>query len=216
MHIRKIAATRHLGILLLSTILLACQTTGAIKPDVSLSQRFDANVYSRFAIYVDDRSGARLDDGILRSVDDVFTRAAISKGYTIATRSDMSNIARELEIQESGFTETAMAKRARALNVPAILVVSINSVGVEKFTPLSSLLFEEKRNTKGYRSKINISARMISAEEAQIIWVASLSDSSYIGERADRTAARMAVPEIAVRVAQELPSRNGRMTEQTE
>lgn len=180
-------------------------TQAEAKARVTLSPRFDPGVYSRFAIYIENRTRRRLDDGVMRSIDDEFTRAAIENGYTVASRSDIEAIDKELRIQSSDFTETAMAKRARALNVPAIIIVSINSFDVENYNPV--LVYKSHKNAKSYRSNIAISARMISAEEAQIIWLSSHSAYNHVGERRDYDTAARAISKIASVVARSLPSR---------
>ena len=192
-------------------LVTSCASTGheqaGSKARVTLSPRFDPNVYSRFAIYVENRTRRRLDKGVIRSVDDEFTRAAIENGYTVASRSDIEAIDKELRIQSSDFTETAMAKRARALNVPAVILVSINSFAVENYVPLTSLIFKDQKNKRAYRSSISVSARMVSAEEAQIIWVSSHSAYNHVGDRRDYDMAAHAIPEVASVVAGSLPSR---------
>lgn len=195
------------GLAVFATLLPACQSTGGVKPTITLSPRFDPSVYSRFAIYVEDRTGRRLGNGVIRAIDDEFARAAIGKGYTVATRSDMDSIERELRIQASDFTETAIAKRARALNVSAIIIVSINNFELERYKPLSSMIFDDQKYKMAYRSNIGISARMISADEAQVIWVGSHSASKHVGETGDYGAAAQNAPEIAAIIAGGLPNR---------
>ena len=192
-------------------LVTSCASTGpqqsGSQARVTLSPRFNPDVYSRFAIYVENRTSRRLDKGVIRSVDDEFTRAAIENGYTVASRSDIEAIDKELRIQSSDFTETAMAKRARALNVSAILLVSINSFVVEDYVPVTSLIFKDLKNKRAYRSSISVSARMVSAEEAQIIWVSSHSAYNHVGDRRDYNIAAHGIPEVASVVAGSLPSR---------
>jgi hypothetical protein len=199
-----------LALLVFTATVHSTVANAAAKPRVTLSPRFDPNVYSRFAIYVEDRTRRRLDSGIMRAIDDEFTRAAIENGYTVASRSDIDAIEKELKIQASDFTEAAMAKRAHALNVSAIILVSINSVDVERYTPVSSLIFKDQRNKRAYRSNISVSARMISAQEAQILWISSFSEYNHVGDRSDYKVAARAVPKVASIVAAGLPSRIAR------
>lgn len=177
------------------------------KVRVTLSPHFDSNVFDRLAVYVEDRSGRRLNNGVIRAIDDEFVRAAIQYGYKVATRSDIDAIERELMIQSSDFTEAAMAKRARALNVPAIILVSVNSLEIVQFTSLVSVLIKSQRNKRAYNANVSVSARMIDAEAAQIIWLSSYTSQEYIGERKDYKIAAEAVVPVASEVAASLPKR---------
>ena len=62
-------------------------------------------------------------------------RAVIEKGYNLATRSDIEQIAKEQDFQASSFSEWALARKAKALNVSAILLVSINELSTVKYQP---------------------------------------------------------------------------------
>jgi hypothetical protein len=82
------------------------------QPRVTLSPLFSGRVYDRLGVYVENRSGPGLEAGSIRAVEDEFMRVIIEKGYTLAARSDMEQVHRELRLQASGITEQAVARGA--------------------------------------------------------------------------------------------------------
>lgn len=183
-------------------------TEVAPQPTVTTSPQFDPRVYNRVAIYVQGLTQRRIDQGSVRAVEDEFTRAAIAHGYTVAARSDMEAIDRELKIQASDFTEAAMAKRARALNVSAIILVSLNALDIERYDPWESSIVRPERPPRSYRARAAISARMISAAEAQVIWLSSYGDYYHLGSNRDYGQAGQSLQRVAAVVAQSIPVRH--------
>jgi hypothetical protein len=126
-----------------------------------------------------DRTGSlRRSKGILRQVEDEFMRAVIEKGYNLATRSDIEQIAKEQDFQASSFSEQALARKAKALNVSAVLLVSINELSTVKYRPIIY-----QKGKKYYRTLASISARLIDAERALVVWISSYSSAYQINDK---------------------------------
>ena len=204
------AAREILGSALIMAFLISVSSPSLAKErpvKVRMSPTFDAAVYSRLAVYVEDRTGARLESGIIRSIDDEFTGAALEQGYSLASRSDMNAIKRELKIQASDFTEEALAKQARALNVSAFILVSINSYAIEEYESPFNIFLDRNMRKKAYRTKVMISARMIGAERGQILWLASHRLEGQANSRRDYGSAAELLAELAYKIANTLPAR---------
>jgi hypothetical protein len=196
------------------------ETSKLPRPRVTLDPNFSPEVYKRIAIYVEDRTkslkkeyrrysflryrekDSSNKEGILRQIEDEFMRSVINKGYSLATRSDIEKISKELDFQESGFSEGMIAKKAKALNVSAVLLVSINELTTTSYIPFAAYLI--KTNRKFYKTTINISARLINAERAQVMWISSYSKSFSINDRSDINKYLIVVANI---VASGLPDR---------
>lgn len=172
----------------------------APQPNVTISPLFKPDVYPRIAILVADNTREFYrNEGIIRQVEDEFMSTAIQRGYTVATRSDVERILEEQDFQRSDLTEKEIAKAGQILSVPAMLIVSINSVSTER---VNSLFTDERY----YRTSVNISARLISADLAQVLWLSSFTGSYRSSNRSNDNEAQY-LPVVADIVASGLPSR---------
>ena len=182
----------------------ACSTGGTpMIPRVTVSPLFSPAVYDRIAVYVEDKTRRfRSKAGAIRRVEDEFMRMAMQKGYTLAARSDMEKILQELQLQRSPVTEAALARLGRALNVSAVLLVSINEVNTTRYQPAISF-----GSQQGYATLVSMSARLISAELAQVVWISSYTGRIRISDRREES---QALVPIAFVVASGLPNRSGR------
>lgn len=126
------------------------------------------------------------------------------QGYTLEARSDIDQIKKELNLQASGFTEEALARKAKALNISAILLVSINDVSTYQYQPSFVTWSGRGPPPRFYMGVVNISARLISAKLAQVVWI-----SSFTGEHQVSNYRRggEALPPVAKIAASGLPSR---------
>jgi hypothetical protein len=124
----------------------------------SRSQQFDPFEYDEIAVFVLDHTGQfDSNGGTQRQVEDVFMQAVLKKGFSLAARSDISEVMDELEFQDSGATAEDYAQVGEMLNVSAILIVNINEGDLD------------------YQSNKNISARLIGVRKAEVFWVGSHS-----------------------------------------
>lgn len=191
---------------LLIVITTGCLTGPPIPPQqvpkITTSPLFSPEVYNRIGVYVIDRTSFNLREGSIRQVEDEFMRAVIEKGYILAARSDIDQIRKELKIQSSDFSEAALARKAKAINISAILLVSINDINTYSHQPYA--LYTNGRPYLWFIGSANISARLISAELAQVVWISSFNGSYRISDL--KRGAEVLVP-VAQVVASGLPSR---------
>lgn len=174
----------------------------APQPNVTISPLFKPDVYPRIAtLVVDNTRDFYRNEGIIRQVEDEFMRSAIQKGYTVAARSDVENILEEQDLQRSNLTEEEIAKAGQILNVPAMLIVSINNVSTERVNPTISV-----EGRRYYSTTVNVSARLISADLAQVLWLSSYTGSYRSSGRGNDNEAQY-LPVVAEIVASGLPGR---------
>lgn len=176
------------------------ETSRVVRPRVTLDRNFSPEVYKRIAIYVEDRTNSLKkkeyrysflklrqsvsnQEGVLRQIEDEFMRTIMSKGYILATRSDIEKISKEVNFQDSNVSESIISAKARAINVSGVLIVSINEINTSQYVPLVSYLI--KTNREYYKTAINISARLINTERAQVMWISSYSKSFPINNTGD-------------------------------
>jgi hypothetical protein len=126
-------------------------------------------------------------------------QAALQKGYTVAARSDMDQILRELRLQQTNITEEALAQVGKALNVSAVLLVTVTDMASERYTPLLA-----QQGVQYYRGKAHMSARLVGAEAAQVVWVGDFGGSANIS---NQTRIEEVLPFIARVLASGLPVR---------
>lgn len=204
-----------------------CATTTAQtsppRPRVSISEEFKIEPIRRLAVYVTDASGElqsrgfgglaprrggrsrgsvfpdSASSGPLRMVEDEFMRAAIERGYTLAARSDLEAILREQDLQSGQITEDVLARAGRVLNVDGVVLVTINSVDVFEAKPM---IYTEGQDY--YAANVAISARMIGAQEANVLWISSYTGSQRISGRRTEDAGS-ALTGVAYVVASGLP-----------
>ena len=187
--------------ILFFVFLSACVTYNPkpIEPRVTISPQFEAQVLERVGVYVQDNT-RRVKQGGLRMVEDEFTRAILEKGYTLASRSDINLIKKEIDLQHSKVTEEFIARKAGVLNVDAIIIVDINL--------LDTQFVRSSHPTPRYRgyyiTNANISARFISAEIGRVVWISS-HEGRY--KMANRTDGSEALAPVAKIVASGLPIR---------
>ncbi len=193
------------------------------RPRVTIDPLFSPEVYKRIAIYVVDRTeffhntdrknfflrsnrtNSSRKEGVIRQIEDEFMRAVIEKGYNLATRSDVEQIANELDFQESSLSEGVVAQKAKALNVSAVLLVSINKLSIVNSNSFLSRYLSSRTGSRYYKALVSISARLINAERSQVMWISNYSKNFSITDKNEVYNALVLVARI---VASGLPSRN--------
>ncbi len=169
-------------------------------PRVTLSPHFNPEPCDRLAVIVLDHTRRIHQSGILRQVEDEFMRTVMEKGYTLITRSDVDRIIEELNFQRSSLTEQQVARIGHVLNVPAVLLVSINQITTQRYQPMVYV-----QGQRYYVTSVNISARLISAERGEVLWISSFTgDYHFSGERHGEL---QALTPVASVVASGLPDR---------
>jgi hypothetical protein len=106
-----------------------------------------------------------------RRVEDEFLQALIGKGYSLVSRSDMQAIVKEQQFQQSGLTEDNAAAAGKLLNVPAVLVVSINEC-----TSANNRTANSTRSV--LTGQVSLGARLIGVESGGIWWAHQTSQTS--------------------------------------
>jgi hypothetical protein len=134
-----------------------------------------------------------------RLVEDEFLQALIGKGYSLVSRSDMQAIVKEQQFQQSGLTEDNAAAAGKLLNVPAVLVVSINEC-----------TSENQRMAQASRSvlmgQVSLGARLIGVESGGIWWARPITQKTHLDSHAQLTAL---LARAAKELAASFPAKNG-------
>lgn len=168
----------RLIVAIVAFLLAGCVSTSPVTsrllpmPTVTTARMFNPASYPTIGVYVEDLSGGRLQPGTIRLIEDAFMRQILANGYALAARSDIEKVIREQRLQASGVTEETIARVGRVLNVPAIILVSINSLTSERTRPPS--IYDPKMQY--YQLGVTMSARLIAAERAEVLWLSSYGE----------------------------------------
>lgn len=134
----------------------------------------------KIAIIVIDQS-QRLygqNEAIPREVEDKFIEQLLGKGYRVADRSDVAQVINEIRFQHEGLTEADAAKLGKMLNVPAVLVVTIEGINVSlSSTAINGLTI--------YNIRTSVSARLIDVESAEVLGLTSFTDTYQANDQND-------------------------------
>lgn len=176
----------------LSTMLAGCggiqmdNLMSALTPkppaaDARTSPAFQAASVSKVAVLMEEPREYYQLRTATRMVEDNFIKALMANGYSIASRSDMDAIMKELHLQNSGITDSDAAKLGKMLNVSAVLIVSATDYRVSRVpTPSYMNLLSNKKKPDNlpppdpeYETRVGISARLTSVQQAEILWLGS-------------------------------------------
>lgn len=113
----------------------------------------------------------RLPRGAGRLIEDEFISVLLSKGYSIASRSDTESIRDEMKFQRSGLTDKDAAEVGKMLNVPAVLIVSVT-----QFEGKSKSYRFSRQTYRYYVTRAAMGARLISVEKGEVLWIGSHND----------------------------------------
>ena len=122
---------------------------------------FEGSKIGKMAVIVQSKRGT--PD---RLIEDEFIGILIAKGYTIAARSDIKQIMKEMKFQQSGLADKDAAQIGKVLNVPAVIIVAITK-------------FEKGRWGKVKYIDATMGARLISVERTEVLWIGTCSDKFY-------------------------------------
>lgn len=173
-------------------------------PRTTVSARFNPHEHERIAIFVEDNTGERSQNGLARQAEDEFMRAAMAKGYIVADRSNVNDVIQELRFQSSGATAQDYEQVGHMLNVSAILVVSIDDLATRReATHTIQTLLEKDGPEQAYFSYATIGGRLISVREAEVLWVGSLTGKQMVSG----SDGQAAVPYVSRLVATAMPAR---------
>jgi hypothetical protein len=99
--------------------------------------------------------GGELDFGNRRAIEDIFLQELLSKGYVLASRTDVDALVQEIGFQSSDLTAPEIARLGELLNVRALLLVSVPVTGQTS----------------------TMSARLVSVARGQVLWVDRVSSN---------------------------------------
>ena len=103
-------------------------------------------------------TGRVYGDAAKNQVANMFVMELMKKGYTVVERSQVKAILKEQEFQASDLADPeGAAKAGKILNVPAVLMIDIPKYDGEK---------------------ISMSAKLVSVQTAEIVWIGSGSGST--------------------------------------
>lgn len=140
-------------------------------------------------------------DSFMTTIEDEFIKAALGKGYKVASRSDVDRVMQEIRFQRSGLTEGDAARLGKMLNVPAVLIVRITGAGVHSRRTGRQINYVDQYE---YTSWCDMSARLISVEKAEVLGLSSFSTARLTDRENNRGPAMY---DAAVILADALPAR---------
>ena len=134
-------------------MLLAALVVGGCasgKGESQVRAGFNFNTLDKVAIL--EVSGAVSGDAVKNQIGDFFAMEFLAKGYTPVERGQVMKLLEEQEFQASDMTSSEGAAQAgKILNVPAVLLINIPT----------------------YKENMNMTAKMVSVEDAGILWIGS-------------------------------------------
>jgi hypothetical protein len=101
--------------------------------------------------------------------------ALLSKGFALATRSEVSELQKEIDFQHSGITSAAGAARVgHALNVQGLVTIRVNAaVEEEKRYNWETFLLGKHSDLIGTAIEADITLRLLRVEPFETLWVGS-------------------------------------------
>jgi hypothetical protein len=213
---------RTIGFAVLSILAAGCQgfPRSSDPPAPAAHQQEATWSFNRIAVIVDSEPKGLLGrgSGKLVEVDDMFTRALLSKGYAPADRRHLAKLLEERAVVETMGRDEAQ-EIGKILNVDGLLFVTVTKNThphrVKRPSEASSLLggLVKINVNKGtgkaraddtiYQAEGGISGRLIAVGDAGILW-SDREDGSRNGETAEEAQGVLQV--LAGRLADRFPS----------
>ncbi|MEI7775569.1 MAG: CsgG/HfaB family protein, partial [Verrucomicrobiota bacterium] len=151
-------------------ILTGCAAVppASVPVETSASLNFRPQAISKLVVLVQTNNNNRQNEvhGFDRTIEDEFIPVLLRKGYTLASRSDVDSITKEMRFQNSGMTDKDAAEVGKMLNVSAVLVVGVTELNTEEGyygTPGSYY-------GRYYFTSGALGVRLISVEKGEILW----------------------------------------------
>lgn len=98
----------------------------------------------------------------------------LSNGYRVTSREDVDRVITEMKWQSSGLSDRAAAKVGRILNVPAVLIVSLNQADTTEQRASGSILggLVEYGSISGRKVlAIDASAKLVDVNTSEVLWI---------------------------------------------
>jgi hypothetical protein len=185
--------------------LSACVQTGrgvVVAPRVTIAPSFRSGAaFERVAVYVENNSNRQISPGVFRTIEEEFLRALVEKGYVIASRSDQTRVQGEINFQSSRASEPEkLAQMGRMLNVSAILLVSVNDMDTQQYSPAF-----QTNGRQYFHTHVDISSRLLSASQAEVLLLSSYQQTYPVS---GYNSGSEALPWVARVVASGIPRRS--------
>lgn len=133
-------------------------------PNIVVSSGFDVRKYSSVAVYVEDNAN-HLDRGegaTIEEVKNIFSQALKEKGYAVANLPSNT-------LKQGYGSETNLAGIAKKNGLDGVFIVGIDSVATSS---------SSEGTNASYSADLDVSARLLDAHQASIVWSASYVDTS--------------------------------------
>lgn len=192
-------------------VLSALNGCGMFMARSAVSSDFDSGRVGPIAILVEDASGGPASAALYRQVEIEFIHTLMSKGYTVASRSDVHHLVTEGEFQrESALTDGDAARLGRMLNVPTILIATITGTNVTSERRLRTVRtsggHEYQQRYTAYIGHASLGGRLVHVETGQVLWTSSDTNHRTLDNNQRHVAP--AVQYVASRVAMAFPDRD--------
>jgi hypothetical protein len=149
---KYIMRTVYICTLLAALIIGGCSSG---KGESYLRADYDFSKVTKIAVI--EVSGAVRGDAVKNQIGDFFSMELMKKGYTPVERAQVQALLKEQKFQASDVTTNEdAAKAGRILNVPVVMLINIPT----------------------YKEEMNMTAKIIDAEDGSILWIGSGSGST--------------------------------------
>ncbi len=142
---------------------------------------FRPDHYDKIAVIVEDLTAHdhQTKQRIEEQVRGQFNQVLLSKGYRVATRSDIDAALEEIKFASTTLTENNAAVIGKMIAVPAVMIVQTTDVAVETIQDNPGPIYDPKRGFTtqsdrpgdiSYQARCEVSARLINVERGEILW----------------------------------------------
>lgn len=151
---------------------------------------FDAKKINKLAVIVlaENQAPTRL-------MEDIYMSSLLEKGYSVASRSDIDNLMKEMNFQSSGLTDNDAAKLGKILNVSAVIITSVTNM-------------QSQYNSRGQYNYLEgtVGGRLIDVQKGEVLWLGSCSDAIQ------GSATNSFIEELTTKLVSKFPSRISQIT----
>lgn len=198
---------------LVAVIAMFLAVTGCapLVANFSEARNLDPQKLEKLAVLVVDSTitssrQMRTPNPIVAQVEDLFLRGLIARGYRMVSRTDNQFLLAEIKFQQSGATEAGAAELGRMLNIPAVVIVRINEHA--NWSEMVRVKYQDgsTKSVREYRARTTIAARLVSVEQAEVLWASSQTESGRVNDSTGTMAGEAARKVVAAFPYRELPT----------
>ena len=164
----------------LACLAAALASAGCSGVQASTYPGFRPGDFDSVAVKVEDGTGGRVPEELLRQIEDLFITELVGKGYATASRSDVSSLLEEDRLEAQGITRSAGQQYGRVLNSLLILNVTVSEYDYEdQYGPPYMRDRVEVRDVMHLASdRCAITARFIRRQDGAVMWSAAARNGS--------------------------------------